>query len=161
MLIGMDGAAPKEKCIGGTIVCGIADSDGGRSAAELGAALSARLALRLVLVHVVEAGSPEHRGDPTPAVERIATSFARDVERAETRVVIGARADALAQVAAEEGADLIVLGSRSSGLGRRHLRCVLAQELEAATSVPVLVAPPSTRIRSSHRLALVQDVVTR
>jgi nucleotide-binding universal stress UspA family protein len=80
---------------------------------------------------------------------------------AETRVVVGARAEALAQVAAEEGADLIVLGSRSAGLARRHIRCVLAGELEAATSVPILVAPPSTRNRSGHRLAVALDAAPR
>jgi nucleotide-binding universal stress UspA family protein len=57
-------------------------------------------------------------------------------------------------VADEEGADLIVLGSRPAGLGRRMLRSRLVRELEAATHVPVLVAPPSTRARSGHRLTL-------
>jgi hypothetical protein len=50
-----------------------------------------------------------------------------------------------------------VLGSRSSGLGNRKLRCTLARELEATTPVPVLVAPPSTRTRSDQRLAVAAD----
>jgi nucleotide-binding universal stress UspA family protein len=75
--------------------------------------------------------------------------------------VLGEPAEALAQVAAEEGADLIVLGSRSTGLGGRKLRCTLARELEAATRVPVVVAPPSTRKRSNHRLSLAADASTR
>ena len=69
------------------------------------------------------------------------------------RVVLGDPADALAHVAAEEGADLIVLGSRFAGFGGRNLRCALARELEAATPVPVVVAPPSTRKRSDRRLS--------
>jgi nucleotide-binding universal stress UspA family protein len=80
---------------------------------------------------------------------------------AEKRVVLGNRAEALAQVAAEAGADLIVLGSRATGLGSRKLRCTLARALEAATPVPVLVAPPSTRKRSDHRLSPAAEGTTR
>ena len=71
--------------------------------------------------------------------------------------MLGDRAEALAQVAADEGADVIVVGSRPAGLGSRKLRCSLARELEAATPVPVLVAPPTTRERSGHRLALAAE----
>jgi nucleotide-binding universal stress UspA family protein len=71
----------------------------------------------------------------------------------ELRVVHGQRAEALARVAAEEGADVIVVGSRPAGLGSGKLRSTLARELEAATPVPVLVAPPLTRKRSDRRLA--------
>ena len=73
-------------------------------------------------------------------------------DETETRVVLGHRVEALAQVAAEEAADVIVVGSRSAGLGNRMLRSPLARDLEAATPVPVLVAPPSTRKRSEQRL---------
>ena len=48
---------------------------------------------------------------------------------------------------------MIVVGSWSAGLGNRMLRSPLARDLEAATPVPVLVAPPSTRKRSDQRLA--------
>jgi hypothetical protein len=48
---------------------------------------------------------------------------------------------------------VIVVGSRAGGLGSRKLCSTLARELEAATPVPVLVAPPSTRRRSKRRLA--------
>jgi nucleotide-binding universal stress UspA family protein len=127
----------------GTIVCGVTRSAAARDAAELAAALAARLRLRLVLVHVSGNGA----GDAGPAAE---------IE--EVRIVRGNRAEALAQVAAEEGADLIVIGSRIGGLGRRQLRSGLARELEAATPVPVVVAPPSSRARSGHRLALADEV---
>jgi nucleotide-binding universal stress UspA family protein len=125
--------------MGGTIVCGVTRSAAGRDAADLAAALAARLQLRLVLVHVSRNGDEDP--GPVPGNE-------------EVRVVAGDRAEALAQVAAEEGADLIVIGSRAGGLGRRLLRSGLARELEAATPVPVVVAPPSSRARSGHRLAL-------
>ena len=153
--------------MGGTIVCGVTGSPDGRSAAELAHALGARLGLRLVLVHVVD-GIPAGTHESLTArqrqsgAEHLLNAIARDIGNGtEKRLVLGNRAEALAQVAAEEGADLIVLGSRSAGLGSRKLRCTLARELEAATPVPVLVAPPSTRKRSAHRLALAGEASTR
>ena len=68
----------------------------------------------------------------------------------------GNRVDGLAQVAADEGADAIVLGSRPRGARGRQLRCTLARQLEAAQSVPVLIAPPATRERNGRRLSLAQ-----
>jgi nucleotide-binding universal stress UspA family protein len=153
--------------MGGTIVCGVAERPDGRTAAELARALSVRLGLRLVLVHVID-GVPTGAHESLTArqrqtgAEQILNAIAREIGNGtEKRVVLGNRADALAQVAAEEGADLIVLGSRLAGLGSRKLRCTLACDLEAATPVPVLVAPPSTRKRSDHRLSLAAEGTTR
>ena len=144
----------------GTIVCGVTETPHGRGAAELAHALGTRLGLRLVLVHVLD-GIPAETRDSLTArqrqtgAERTLDQVAREIgDGAEKRVVHGERADALAQVAAEEGADLIVLGSRSIGLGSGKLRCTLARDLEATTPVPVLVAPPTTRRRSDHRLSV-------
>lgn len=144
---------------GGTIVCGVVDSEEGRDAAELACALGARLDLRVVLVSVVDGpagaeGSVGGRQRERSARATLA-EFARGVaDGAETRLLLGPPAEGIAQVAAEEGADLIVLGSRSAVLGKGRLRCALASELEAATPVPILVAPPSTRRRSDQRLTL-------
>ncbi len=153
--------------MGGTIICGVTEAIDGHSAAELAHALGARLGLRLVLVHVVDglpAGGAESltsRQRQTGA-ERTLNDLAREVGNGtEKRVVLGDRAEALARVAAEEGADLIVLGSRPAGIGNRKLRCTLARELEAATPVPVLVAPPATRTRSDHRLSAASVAATR
>jgi nucleotide-binding universal stress UspA family protein len=145
--------------MGGTIVCGVRESSDGHSAAELARALGARLGLRLVLVHVVD-GVPQGTEESLTARQRHSGGektldvIAREIGNGtEKRVVFGARADALAHVAAEEGADLIVLGSRHARFGSR-LRCTLARELEAETPVPVVVAPPATRKRSTHRLSV-------
>jgi nucleotide-binding universal stress UspA family protein len=153
--------------MGGTVVCGLSATEEGRTAAELGRALASRLGLRLVLVHVVD-GVPPGTHESLSARQRQAGSeqllsgIAHDLgNETETRVVVGDRAEALAQVAAEEGADLIVIGSRPAGLGNRKLRCTLARELEASTPIPVLLAPPATRRRSDHRLALAAEATTR
>lgn len=144
----------------GTIVCGVTESPDGRSAAQLAHALGQRLDLRLVLVHVVD-GVPDGTEESLSArqrrsgAEHMLDEIARDTgEDTEKRIVLGDRAEALARVAADEGADMIVLGSRSTGLGGRKLRSSLAREIEATTPVPVLVTPPSTRRRTDHRLAV-------
>ena len=134
----------------GTVVCGVTDKIEGDSAVQLAAALAVRLGMRLVLVHVVaDEGQPVSAGS------------GRTPEAAEIRIVSGSRVDGLTRAAAEEGADVIVLGSRPRGARGRQLRCTLARELEAATSVPVLIAPPATRARSGRRLALAEPVARR
>lgn len=152
---------------GGTIVCGVDEAVESRAAAELAAALGARLGLRLVLVHVLD-GIPAGTHESVTARQRQAGSermlalLARELgDDVETRAVSGARGETLAAVAAEEGADLIVVGSRSAGLRGRSLRSGLARELEASTPVPVLVVPPATRPRSDSRLELASAVASR
>lgn len=144
----------------GTVVCGVTETPDGRSAAELAGALGTRLGLRLVLVHVID-GVPPGTDESLSArqrqagAERVLDEIARGIgDGTEKRIMLGNRADALAQVAAEEGADLVVIGSRPAGFGSRKLRSTLARELEAATPVPVVVAPPTTRKRTDHRLAV-------
>jgi nucleotide-binding universal stress UspA family protein len=138
----------------GTIVCDVTDHLAGRTAAEFAAALGARLHLRLVLVSVATATHP----GADRRVEELAQAL---VHAAETRVAAGGHVEALARVADEEGADVIVVGARPAGVGGRNLRWALARELEAATSVPVVVAPPSTRRRSDRRLAFAVETDPR
>jgi nucleotide-binding universal stress UspA family protein len=146
--------------VGGTIVCGVSGSAEAVSAAQLAGALAARLGLRLVLVHVVE-GLPRAAHGTVAALqreetgERLLESFGdRCPVEAETRLVLGNAVHGLANVAAEEGADLIVVGARAVGPRNRRLVSRLACELPAATPVPVVVAPPSARKRSDQRLGV-------
>ena len=46
--------------MGGTTVCGVAETAAGRTAAEFAGVLGPRLGLRLVLVHVID-GAPATR----------------------------------------------------------------------------------------------------
>ena len=134
----------------GTVVCDVTDPLAGRTAAEFAGALGRRLGLRLVLVSV---GIDDER-----RVAAIARELGADTD---TRIAAGDHAETVARVAAEEGADLVVVGARQAGLGGRNLRWALARELEAATPVPVLVAPPSTRRRSRRRLAFAAEADPR
>jgi nucleotide-binding universal stress UspA family protein len=143
----------------GTIVCGVAGSEDSRAAADMAGALGARLGLRVVLVSVLDGlpGAEESVGgrQRQQRLGQTLRELATDLgDGTETRLLLGERAETLAWVAAEEGADLIIVGSRAGGFGKGRLRSTLARELEAVTPVPVLVAPPATRRRSEQRLAL-------
>ena len=137
--------------IAGTIVCDVTDPIEGHGAATLADALATRLGLRIVFAVVRNGGGPA----------RELAEIAAEAEAAEIRLTSGDRAGALARMAAEEGADLIIIGSRAVGFGGRNLRCALVHELEAETPVPVLVAPPATRHRSKRRLDVAAYADTR
>ncbi|MEP7225508.1 MAG: universal stress protein, partial [Actinomycetota bacterium] len=151
---------PKGGNMRGTMICGVTDSDEGRGAVELGIELSVRLDMRLVLAHVVQGFYPHdvnedgpesatRKGDRIQA-ERLLTSLAEEygvTETAERRSAVGDRAALLGQIAAEEAADVILVGSRARGWRGKGFESKLAEELESATPVPILIAPPSSRHR--------------
>lgn len=143
----------------GTVVCGVTDTDEGRGALEVAAELSARLGLRLVLAHVAEGIAPIGDGDDDrnesvtmkgnrEGSARLLSRLAAEhgvADRAEQRAAVGDAAALLGQIAAEEAADLIVVGARPRGRLRRGFESRLAGELETETPVPVLIAPPRSR----------------
>jgi nucleotide-binding universal stress UspA family protein len=141
----------------GTILCGVNDSDAGRGALELAAELGDRLGLRLVVAHVADGIPPvggEANGDESVTTRANREGAARLVARlaaehglagsAEQRSAVGDPAALLGLIAAEEAADLIVVGSRAGGRLRRRPESKLARRLEGETPVPVLIAPPRT-----------------
>jgi nucleotide-binding universal stress UspA family protein len=142
----------------GTIVCGVTDSEAGRGALALAAELSERLGLRLVLVHVADRiaqlddNGVGSEGVSTPTdgkgAGRLVARLAAEhgvAGTAEWRSGVGDPAALVGRIAAEEAADLIVVGSRTRGRLRRGLESRLARQLETETPVPVLIAPPRTR----------------
>jgi len=139
----------------GTLVCAMTDGDESGDALELGAALSERLGLRLVLAHAVDGLQSAATGESVTVkanrqgAERRLARLAEEhgvAHRAEQRVAVGAPAGLLGRIAAEEAADVIVVGARARGL-RRRLESPLADELGSETPVPVLIAPPRGRRR--------------
>ena len=141
----------------GTIVCGVTDTDEGRQALATAVELIERLGLRLVLAHVAEGIGPLNgdsdgesvtmkggREGAARLLARLAAEYAV-TDRAERRVAVGDPPSLLGQIAAEEAADLIVVGARTRGRLRRGLESRLAEELETETPVPVLIAPPRLR----------------
>ena len=147
----------------GTVVCAVTEGEWSDGAVAHAVAVSEGLGLRLVLAHVVDGiGAAGNGGDESvtmsadrKAAERRLHELALDhgvADSAERRVVIGEPAALVGQIAAEEAADVIVVGSRARGWGRRGLTSRLAEELETETPVPVLIAPPRTR-RARQRAA--------
>jgi nucleotide-binding universal stress UspA family protein len=138
----------------GTLVCAVTDGEESTDALALGAELSERLGLRLVLAHAVDGIDGIGRDDESvmmkanrQGAERRLARMADEhgvAGRAEKRVAVGEPATLLGQIAAEEAADVIVVGARARGW-RKRLESRLAGELETETPVPVLIAPPRTR----------------
>lgn len=109
--------------LNGTIVCVIDDLDGAEAALGVARWLAERFDVRTVLVSVDDLGGAVEAPDE------------------EERVAAGDPAEAVARIAAEEAADLIVVGARR-GLRVGTLRSLLAGDLAATASCPVVVAPP-------------------
>jgi nucleotide-binding universal stress UspA family protein len=150
----------------GTIVCGVTDGDEGHAALELGVELSRRLGLRLVLAHVAEGLAPlGGDGDDNESVtmkgdrrggEVFLARLAREHgvgETAECRVAVGEPALLVGQIAAEEAADVIVVGSRARRWPGRGIESRLAEQLESETPVPILIAPPGNGRRRKATVA--------
>jgi nucleotide-binding universal stress UspA family protein len=137
----------------GTLVCAVTDGEESADALALGVELSERLGLRLVLAHPVDGGNGSVVGEPVTIVATLQSADRRlarlaaehgVADRAERRVAFGEPAALVGQIAAEEAADVIVVGARARGW-RRRLDGRLADELDTATSVPVVIAPPRPR----------------
>jgi nucleotide-binding universal stress UspA family protein len=135
----------------GTILCWVDDSAQGGAALSTAADLSDRLKLRLVLAYVADGvdGAGANPGSATMRQREEAARFVARLaaehglsDRAERRSAVGDPAAVLGQMAAEEAADLIVIGVPGRGLLRRSSESRLAEDLESATTVPVVFVPP-------------------
>jgi nucleotide-binding universal stress UspA family protein len=148
----------------GTILCGVNESEAGRGALELAAELSDGLGPRLVVAHVADGIPPvggEGNGDASVTTRAHREAAACLVARlaaehgvagsAEQRSAVGDPAALLGQIAAEEAADMVVLGSHARGRLRRGLESRLARQLGTETPVRVLIALP--RARRARRAA--------
>lgn len=142
----------------GTLVCGVVDREDGRRALDMAVDVSERLGLRLVLAHAAgDFGLVAANGEDAESVstkadreggERLLARLVAEyglVDRGERRVGTGDAATVIGQIAAEEAADLIVVGSRARGRLRRGFQSRLAEQLRSETPVPVLIAAPAER----------------
>jgi nucleotide-binding universal stress UspA family protein len=138
----------------GPIVCGVDGSDQSLAAARVAAELRRQLEDPVRLVHVADrpplAGRP---GDDRGYTARLLASHAapmRILLRAahgpqaalDLRVEFGRPGQRLADVAAREGALLIVNGSRGCGSGRSALLGSVSSELARTGPRPLMLVPP-------------------
>jgi nucleotide-binding universal stress UspA family protein len=141
------------------IVCGIDGSPESQAALGYATELADRLGARLVLAHVVEPPTPLATVAPPagPMPSAFATMSEREaegerlleevveaagVDHAEQRVVTGLPAEGLADLADDERAQLVVVGSRGRGPLRAALLGSVSTSLIGLARCPVLVVPP-------------------
>lgn len=116
--------------LNGTIVCVVDDLEAAEAALQVARALADRFDARILLVSVA------HGAD--------AMGTAGDHTDEEQRIGGGDPAEAVARIAMDEAADLIVVGARR-GLRAGTFRSPLAEDLAVTAACPVVVAPPRAR----------------
>jgi nucleotide-binding universal stress UspA family protein len=144
-----------------SIVCGVDGSADSHAALEVAARLSTRLGLKLVIAHVGEpAFIPYASAAPFGGMtgrysvmqevqsqeeeaERVldqvvATSGLADAKR---RIAVGVPAERLADLADEEEAELIVVGSRGRGAFKSAFLGSVSNSLVGVARCPVLIVP--------------------
>jgi nucleotide-binding universal stress UspA family protein len=147
------------------IVCGVDGSADSQAALSVAARMAEQLGARLVLANAVEyvhspyatAGAfgpaaaraplPETLDEQVRAGERLLEMMAEQagLDQAERRVVTGFAAERLADLADEEGAELIVVGSRGRGAFKAAFLGSVSTSLIGVARCPVLVVPPGAR----------------
>jgi nucleotide-binding universal stress UspA family protein len=146
-----------------SIICGIDGSADSEAAIAVAARLAERLGARLVLANVVEHVHAPYAtvGGLGPATvshapltatldeqvragERLVETMAQQagLEQAERRVVSGFAAERLADLADQEDAELIVVGSRGRGAFKAAFLGSVSTSLIGVARCPVLVVPP-------------------
>lgn len=116
--------------LNGTIICVVDDLEAAEAALQVARALADRFDARILLVSVA------HDAD--------AAGTAGDHTDEEQRIGGGDPAEAVARIAMDEAADLIVVGARR-GLRAGTFRSPLADDLAVTAACPVVVAPPRAR----------------
>lgn len=151
---------PQGRLESGPVVCAVDDSPAAEESVRVARRLSDRLGTDLLLAHAVASApvpsasavpggqaelvrSERKRAEELLALLAFEHGFGTDVER---RVAFGSEADAIAQLADEEDAALIVIGARGRGALRTALGGSLSLEVVAASPVPVLVVPTEARL---------------
>lgn len=139
----------------GSIVCGVDGSPESRHALRVASELAEALRQPLVVAHVSQAAvfAPAYGSAPVltaptvselRAAEELLEELALDEELANAtlRPLYGVPAERLAELADEEDADFIVVGSRGrSGLKAAFLGSV-SRDLIGVARCPVVVVPP-------------------
>jgi nucleotide-binding universal stress UspA family protein len=145
-----------------SIVCGVDGSTDSQIAVTIAAQLAKRLGTRLVLAHVAEpayvpyAAAAPFGGMAGPmaqsaeidssevAAEQLLEQVAVDsgLTDFERLVAVGLPAERLADLADEENAELIVVGSRGRGAFKAAFLGSVSTSLVSIARCPVLIVPP-------------------
>jgi nucleotide-binding universal stress UspA family protein len=140
-----------------TIAFGLDGSDGARRALPFAARLAELEGARLIIIHVEEGIVGKGGGPVVPNEEEVQAEVRRqadelaskglDVTVKMTSVMVGGPAPAIAKVADEDGADLIIVGSRGHSAIVGVLLGSVAQRLTHLANQPVLVIPEQASLQ--------------
>ena len=119
-----------------TIVCGVDRSDASAAVADTASWLAHGLDGQLLLLHVTEQPRAEDEEFLASIRERLG------VPADQVRQVEGAPADRLLEAVENEGAELLVVGSRGRGSIRSGLFGSVSRRLASEATCPVVVVPP-------------------
>jgi nucleotide-binding universal stress UspA family protein len=135
-----------------TIVLALDGSEGSRRAIPMASELALRNNARLVIVHVDERIAGKAGGDVHPDEAEIQVTIRQHTEELSKQgiettvrmrdVMVGGPARSIADVASEEGADLIVVGTRGHSALAGILLGGVTQRLLHLAHRPVLAIPP-------------------
>jgi len=152
--------------VSSSILCGVDGSQPARLALRHAVRLARMLGLRLVVAHVVQLPLSSPGVGPTarqlmtvPIDDLLASGSAlldkileeEEVVDATRRVVLGFPGDRLADLADEEAAELIIVGSRGRGAVKAALLGSVSADVIGVARRPVLVVPSRADARSRER----------
>jgi nucleotide-binding universal stress UspA family protein len=145
---------------GHPIVCAVDDSPAARSATRAALWLSLRLDVELLVVHAI-ASTPPPSASAAPGVpDRLAELERKEAARFLTRLALeeglgadverkltqGGEAESIRELAEEEDASLVVVGTRRRGSLRSALVGSFSLDVRSNCSRPVVVVPAGARI---------------
>jgi nucleotide-binding universal stress UspA family protein len=143
--------------VAGSIICGIDGSGAAKRAARVARDLCSKLGLRLVFVHVAQAGSSDEKtGAIADRLHQLAESCTEVDCGALWLVDVGDPVDRLIAAAADEQASLIVVGApgpRSSLLGS------VAAEITRRAPCPVVVVPANADENATDGASRLPDIL--
>jgi nucleotide-binding universal stress UspA family protein len=152
---------PKGRLGSGAVVCAVDDSAEARGAVPVARGLSDGLGVDLLVAHAVAATPvPSTSAVPSGPAELVEGDRRRAEEflaglsfeeglgtRAERRIAFGSEAEAIADLADDEDAALVVAGSRGRGALKSLVGGSVSLELWTSSSRPVVVVPRGARTR--------------
>jgi nucleotide-binding universal stress UspA family protein len=158
----------------GGIVCGVDDSNAARDVVAVASSLARKLARPLLLVHGVRTSVPVSAGpgpfsvyaSPVDAEaerrsgERLLERLARDLEvpgSAELRVVFGDAATLLPEIAEQEGAEILMLGTRQHSRVKTVLLGSVSSAAISHAPCPLLVVPPGATLAAGPLVCAADD----